>query len=172
MREFKDVNGNVWRLSLTIGAIERIKAALGFDLLSPQTAQGDDEIDWFNRTLRDPCFELRCVVVACEPQLKEFGYTREDALNCFGGAEAAAAKEAFAKEYQDFFQAIGKNGQNAYLKICKELQTRMQDELEATVSAIDINKLVKDATVKEESAALFGNQSGGLQAKSESTLVL
>lgn len=169
MQEFKDVNGNIWNLRLTIGAMERVKAALGFDLLSPETKQGDAELDLFNMTVRDPYFELKCAVVACDSQLEKFGYTRETALEYFGGEEAAVAKQAFLKEYEDFFQAIGKRGQAKYLRTCLELCERWQDELEATVSAINIDELVKNAVVNAETAEFFGKQFGDMRERLEST---
>lgn len=144
MKEFKDLNGNVWRLNMTIGAIEKVRDILGFDLLRPDKPQGEDEMNYYGRLDEDSLFDFKVIKILCEDSIKEFGYDETTLANLFGPKQLADAKKAFQAEYEDFFL---ESGRPEMAELLRAVDSLMKSEVVSYVdrlNALDLKSLADE----------------------------
>ena len=170
MKEFKDLNGNAWRLNMTIGAVEKVRDVLGFDLLRPDKYQGESETNYYGRLDEDSLFDFKVIKILCEESIKAYGYDDATVANLFGPAQLKAAREAFQAEYEDFFRASGQPEMIDLLQAMKNLRQAALVDYVDSLNSIDWKRLVEEASkaTTEESSAAFGEEFGNGAARSAS----
>jgi len=109
MRAFKDSAGREWEISITIGAVKRVRDLLKLngetvDLLSPFT--GTPPL--VTRLFLDLCLLVDVIYALCRPRAQELRISDEEFGASIAGEEAKAAYEAFFEELIDFFQKAGR----------------------------------------------------------------
>lgn len=158
MKEFKDLNGNAWRLNMTIGAIEKVRDVLGFDLLRPDKYQGESETNYYGRLDEDSLFDFKVIKILCEDSIKTYGYDDATVANLFGPEQLKAAREAFQAEYEDFFRASGQPEMIDLLQAMKNLRQAALVDYVDSLNSIDWKRLVEEASkaTNEGNSAAFG----------------
>ena len=109
MRAFKDSAGREWEISITIGAVKRVRDLLKLngetvDLLSPNS--GNPPL--ITRLFLDLCLLVDVLYALCRPRAQELRISDEEFGASIAGEEAKAAYEAFFEELIDFFQKAGR----------------------------------------------------------------
>lgn len=166
MARFSDSGGNSWELSLTIGAVARVRSATNkrIDLLKP-----DSEVEGrklFDLLLDDPVEAWAVIWHVIEPQAIERGITAEK----FGELMAAdcmlEAQEVFLMEWTDFFQKSQRADEAAALGVMIRAKRKLRTTLTARVAQMDMTATDKALEAKIETA--IGEACTALQGSLES----
>lgn len=96
MKIFKDKDGREWVVSITVGSVKQVKAALGVDLL-------DCGADALARLFGDVVRVVEVLYVLCAEQCRSRGVSEDAFAGSFCGESLEAAADAFALELADFF---------------------------------------------------------------------
>ncbi|MEM1213445.1 MAG: hypothetical protein AAGI68_14250 [Planctomycetota bacterium] len=128
MKQFEDTTGRVWRMSVTVNTIKRVRDLVGIDL-----AEADEAV--FTRVLGDPLELVNLLFVLCQPQAAEDGVTDEQFGESMSGETIDAAVDAFLEELVGFFPQPRRGLMAKALKRSQELiekgtgliDARMQD---------------------------------------------
>lgn len=95
--EFTDAENRTWKLRITFGLAERIKAETGVEL-------GDEKnTAWLSLLFGDRGTLVSVLWMIVEKQAKELGVTPEEFAEGFDGATLCAAGDALACSVADFF---------------------------------------------------------------------
>lgn len=151
MKQFTDSQGRAWALAITLGAAQKVRAALDVDLLNP-AALSDDGAPVMQRLLYDDVFLCLVVAELIKDQLERASVSQDEFLNALDGEAIGRLDEAFWAEYRFFFLARGKEWAVKAIEI--DLETRKTNERKALESL---------------SESLNGTTSATLQAAPEST---
>lgn len=166
MARFNDSGGNSWELSLTIGAVARVRSATNkrIDLLRP-----DSDVDGrklFDVLFDDPVEAWGVLWAIIEPQAIERGVTAEQ----FGELMAAdcmlVAQEALLEVWQDFFRQSQRADEAAALGLMIRAKKRIRTQLVEKIKQLDVTTAERAIETKIETA--IGEAFGALQGSLES----
>ncbi len=117
MKAFKDTAGREWKIDLTIGAMNRVRDALGLDLLAPHEKPGDKadqrakDLKFKGRQAllvsilsRDASLLFDVIYQIVKPQLEKANITVDEFVESMGGDSAYDAYKSFHEEWSDFFR--------------------------------------------------------------------
>lgn len=99
MRSFKDRHGRAWVVELTVGAVKRVKALAGFDVLTIVT--GGTEV--FGEFLGDAVRQCEALYAICKPEADTAGVTLDMFLDAIAGDSLLEARDVLVEEITDFF---------------------------------------------------------------------
>lgn len=146
MRTFRDNADRQWNLSLTVGAIKRVKEKLGVDLLRlDEPVKGDEQPQELLGARLECDMSLICDVlfVLVQPQASLLNPPLTDVA--FGetlGAEGfAAGKAAMTQELIDFFQKAGRPELAKMLAAHAELAQLTWNTISTRIEEIDLAAL-------------------------------
>lgn len=97
MRQFKDLKGRAWDITITVGDVARVKGAIGVDL---NKAAGGKLIADLADDMAQFCGVLWALL---EPQARAANVTPEEFGASMAGASIDAATDAFLEELVDYF---------------------------------------------------------------------
>jgi hypothetical protein len=116
VKSFNDTLGREWKIDITIGALARVKSAMGLDLLAPHEVPGDDADERARSKLfkgrkallvsvlnSDPSLLFDVIANILAPQMEAKKVPVEDFVESMGGDAAYSAYRAFVDEWSDFF---------------------------------------------------------------------
>lgn len=116
MKSFKDTTGREWKVEVSIGAMNRVRDALGLDLLAPHEKPCDKADERAKAKLfkgrrallvsalnGDPSLLFDVIVNIIKPQLESKQVSVMDFVESMGGDSAYQAYRAFNEEWADFF---------------------------------------------------------------------
>lgn len=136
MREFTDNNGRTWQISVTVGAVGRVRDATG--ILIPSLF--DDNCRPLAELSADVIQLVNVIFCLCRKQAESSGVSADDFADALGGDALGAAGEAVVRATADFFtspeqreaahKALDKMGEIARQWATKA--TEMVSELNAT----------------------------------------
>lgn len=168
MREFKDRDGNVWRIDLNIGNVFRVRSGSGgkFDLLDSTHDVGGQPLSVVLATDLHEFWEVLWFLV--ELQAREKSITAERFGQAMAGDCLIASQQAFLDEWRDFFHslrrpdaALSVESQAKMIATAVELVTERikqidQPSLERKITAT-VERAVNAAygTVRESLAAIL-----------------
>jgi hypothetical protein len=104
MRSFSDNAGRTWTLSLTLGAVERVKALLDVNLLELES--GDPPL--LTRIGTDVILLCDVIFALIKPQADSQGVSDEEWAEAMGGDAILSAQAAFYEEMASFFLSLGR----------------------------------------------------------------
>lgn len=125
MKIFKDAKGREWEIELTLGAIIRVREAIGIDLLyiddGVERVEGPDGPRYqmtkiplkseaeilATKLVTDRAILMDILYTLLEPQIGKHNLTKDNAWDGFDGATMKAMHQAFYGELTDFFQQDG-----------------------------------------------------------------
>ena len=124
MPSFKDTEGRVWTLRITVAAIRRIKDIAGIDL-------GDFSVFGeggpFSDLGSDSCRLVEIVYAAVKPEADILGVTMEKFMESFVGETVVKASEAFLESLADFFPG----SQGLLIRRALELSGKAKEDADA-----------------------------------------
>ena len=124
MPSFKDTEGRVWTLRITVAAIRRIKDIAGIDL-------GDFSVFGeggpFSDLGSDSCRLVEIVYAAVKPEADILGVTMEKVMESFVGESVVKASEALLESLADFFPG----SQGLLIRRALELSGKAKEDADA-----------------------------------------
>lgn len=124
MPSFKDTEGRVWTLRITVAAIRRIKEIAGIDL-------GDFSVFGeggpFSDLGSDSCRLVEIVYAAVKPEADVLGVTMEKFMESFVGETVVKASEALLESLADFFPG----SQGLLIRRALELSGKAKEDADA-----------------------------------------
>ena len=124
MPSFKDTEGRVWNLRITVAAIRRIKDIAGIDL-------GDFSVFGeggpFSDLGSDSCRLVEIVYAAVKPEADVLGVTMEKFMESFVGETVVKASEALLESLADFFPG----SQGLLIRRALELSGKAKEDADA-----------------------------------------
>ena len=136
MPSFKDTEGRVWTLRITVAAIRRIKDIAGIDL-------GDFSVFGeggpFSDLGSDSCRLVEIVYAAVKPEADIIGVTMEKFMESFVGETVVKASEALLESLADFFPG----SQGLLIRRALELSGKAKEDADA-----QLRRFVEEALEK------------------------
>ena len=123
MKPFTDSQGRTWNVTVTVGAIKRVRDLLGVDLMD--VANGD----LLSRLADDPCLLVDVLFALCKPEADAAKVTDEDFGRAMVGDALDSGSGVLMKELLDFFPSA--LHARALVKMFREMK-----EHQATVSEL------------------------------------
>lgn len=124
MPSFKDTEGRVWTLRITVAAIRRIKDIAGIDL-------GDFSVFGeggpFSDLGSDSCRLVEIVYAAVKPEADILGVNMEKFMESFVGETVVKASEALLESLADFFPG----SQGLLIRRALELSGKAKEDADA-----------------------------------------
>lgn len=124
MPSFKDTEGRVWTLRITVAAIRRIKDIAGIDL-------GDFSVFGeggpFSDLGSDSCRLVEIIYAAVKPEADILGVTMEKFMESFVGETVVKASEALLESLADFFPG----SQGLLIRRALELSGKAKEDADA-----------------------------------------
>lgn len=163
MKQFNDsplpgIPAKTWTVSLTIGAVKRVKSLMPHvDLLQPQ--EGKPPL--IERLTDDPILVVDVLYCLLKPEADAASISDVQFGERLGGDSFRLAWEALQDELRDFFQKLGKpeivkvlEAQKKVVLATSEAMSRKVVDLEAAAlrmidekeKELDVNQLILDAT--------------------------
>lgn len=128
MTDFKDSQGRIWTIKLTLGAAMRVRDRLGIDVLNPVKLATDGDEPMLTRLAYDMLLVGQIVATLLEEQAKERGIDPVVLMDDFDGETCAAAHNAFLEEYERFF--MGQKNERA-ISIVRLMRKVAEEALKA-----------------------------------------
>ena len=106
MHGFRDCHGRQWSIRVDVGAVKRVRSALGVDLMQVaerKTADGGREPGVLERLASDPVLLVDVIYVLCRDQAQSAGVTDEQFGAAMAGDALEGAVTAMLGAIVDFF---------------------------------------------------------------------
>lgn len=105
MQSFKDSKGNIWTVEINVGAIKRVRAICGINILDVITVTDDGKpnTELLDRLSEDPVLLVDTLYAVCMPEVEKRGMTDEEFGMSFDGDSLVAASHALLDGIVDFF---------------------------------------------------------------------
>ncbi len=141
MKYFKDAKGNQWELSITVGAIKRVKAMLDVNLLDLE--KGEPTLA--ERLATDIILICDVIYALCFPQAQGRNITDEDFGELLSGDAVLDAHTAFTDEFVNFFLSTGRTDKANVIsktaEVVRQAVTLVSQKIETLDTAPVMNKL-------------------------------
>lgn len=148
MQSFKDKNGRMWLVELSLHTVLKVKKMTGIDLLNPNYEAHLASIEQDMGNLFDICW------IACEEQATKHNMTRDEFDALFSGDVASDAMEATLEAIGNFIP--NKSLRKVYLKALQMSSQRMEkvsQKLTVKLDSMtdeDFGKLLGDTSEPQE----------------------
>jgi hypothetical protein len=159
VRTFRDREGREWQIDLTLGALMRIKASTGLDMLDLQ-APKEGRVDVFDRLSTDPVTLADTLCAICRPQLDARSLTDSQFADAMGGEAIDSALIALVQEWSDFFHRRGAEAKAKLLAMAVKVMQGLNDRMNAATATLDEGKAVE---------SILGSMSTNSRGSSAST---
>jgi hypothetical protein len=106
MHGFKDSAGRYWSVRVDVGAVKRVRSALGVDLMQVaerKNAEGGREPGVLERLASDPVLLVDAIYVLCRDQAEAHGVSDEEFGAAMAGDALDHAVQAMLGAIVDFF---------------------------------------------------------------------
>lgn len=147
MGTFKDTAGREWTITLTIGALKRIRSVAGLDLMPLFGGQDKQESEAVRTLLLDPMRMADVVYAALKPQLDEAGIDDEAFGELLAGPVLAAAAEAFLDAATVFIGATQGQAAAGFLRVATEKRDEARkaawSQAAMKLAEVDVGERVK-----------------------------
>jgi hypothetical protein len=165
VKEFKDRDGNRWKIDLTFGTVLRVKSESEgrFNLLEPEHDKLRERIAAHDF---EALYELLWLIVRPQAEAKDIDAAK------FGELMAADclfdARQVLWGEWTDFFRQLQRPDQATVLEKLEKYNAKAMELVKAKLSEKALTDL--DARVETEMATALNKSFGKLQESLESTL--
>jgi len=137
MRTFADNAGRTWTLSLSFGAVKRVRGLLDVNLL--ELDKGEPPL--LTRLGTDPILLVDVIFAVIKPQADGLGVTDEQWAESMGGEAMLAAQKAFYEEVADFTRSQGRPDMAKAALAQHALLERVIAMSEERIGQIDVEEL-------------------------------
>ena len=156
MQTFRDTQGRSWHVVINIGAVLRVRDAVGVDLLKPEGVDTPGEPPLAQRLLSDDLLLMKVVGAILAPDLEAAGVNKTAFYDAIGGATLLDIRNAFIQELSDFFTGANQTDRVTLLLVQAEVLKAYHKE-------------AKEIYEREGKARLDGGIYGTPPAESDST---
>jgi len=163
MKPFTDKEGREWPVVVNVGAVKRVRDALGVDLLD--VAKGDLLVHLAD----DPVLLVNVLYVLCRPEADARGVSDEDFGRAMVGGVLDEAASALMKELLDFFPSAQRARALGKLATLLEAQEQAVKEATAALPPLPADLSGVALAETEAPAEAGGDSSGNSPASAEST---
>ncbi len=139
MRTFTDNAGRTWTLSLSFGAVKRVRGLLDVNLL--ELDKGEPPL--LTRLGTDPILLVDVIFAVIKPQADGLGVTDEQWAESMGGEAMLAAQKAFYGEVADFTRSQGRPDMAKAALAQHALIARVIAMSEERIGQIDVEELAR-----------------------------
>ncbi len=139
MRTFTDNAGRTWTLSLSFGAVKRVRGLLDVNLL--ELDKGEPPL--LTRLGTDPILLVDVIFAVIKPQADGLGVTDEQWAESMGGEAMLAAQKAFYEEVADFTRSQGRPDMAKAALAQHALIERVIAMSEERIGQIDVEELAQ-----------------------------
>ena len=139
MRTFTDNAGRTWTLSLSFGAVKRVRGLLDVNLL--ELDKGEPPL--LTRLGTDPILLVDVIFAVIKPQADGLGVTDEQWAESMGGEAMLAAQKAFYGEVADFTRSQGRPDMAKAALAQHALIERVIAMSEERIGQIDVEELAR-----------------------------
>lgn len=111
MHGFRDCHGRNWSIRVDVGAVKRVRSALGVDLMQVaerKTRDGGREPGVLERLASDPVLLVDVIYVLCRDQAQAAGVTDEEFGSAMAGDALEAAVNAMLGAIVDFSRTLAR----------------------------------------------------------------
>lgn len=145
MHSFKDNEDRPWNVSINVGAIKRVKAKVGVDLMMIDA--GDPPLS--ARLAGDAVLICDVLYVLVEPQAAGFNPPVNDEAfgEGLGGEGFLAGKDALKEELIDFFQKAGRPELAKILTTTAEVVRLATEKIVTRIDGVDLDALATKLAV-------------------------
>jgi len=137
MHGFKDSAGRYWAVRVDVGAVKRVRAALGVDLMQVaerKNAEGGREPGVLERLASDPVLLVDVIYVLCRDQAEAQGVSDENFGATMAGDALDGAVKAMLGALVDFFPNPRERAAlKRLLQAADQEADRARDRMEALV---------------------------------------
>jgi hypothetical protein len=155
MKKFTDSAGREWAVSITIGAVKRLKGLLDVDLMNLQ--EGDPPL--LARLGTDAILLCDTIFVLVKPQADKLGVSDVEFGESLGGDVILAAQTAFWEELQSFFQKLGRTDLARAVAAQARLIEKAVSLATARIESLNPEGMAEKAFEEEPSAPTSGEVS-------------
>ena len=151
---FTDFKGRRWIVSITIGALKRLKEQKGVDLLDTENQENQTDPTML-RLFTDPLSVMDLIFCLVENQAKETNVSQDDFLDAMDGNALNEAQAALLSGLNHFFLSCGKPHlakgmkkiQEAYGIIATQVEAKMDEELTPEMISNAIKEKLNGLTI-------------------------
>jgi hypothetical protein len=155
MIKFKDAEGRVWTLAISVATVKRCRALAGVDI----PGLFDDDCKGLQSLTNDPCAFCDVLLVLLADQFQSPA-VEDGFLNAMYGEALEGAMDAFLAELCDFFpEARKRQALRKVLAKSRALRDTLMDQADLTLDRVDI----------AETARSLMSSSGAPRASSDAT---
>lgn len=132
MKEFTDVEGQKWEISVNVAAVKRVRDLCKIDLLEASSA------DFWDKIANDIVQLVDIIYVVCKPQADKLQITDEEFGRRMAGDTIRFAYDAFLEELINFFPNPRVRGSlKTLLEVGQKIQDRAQNQLDEKLANPD-----------------------------------
>jgi hypothetical protein len=155
MAAFTDAEGRNWSIVVTLATIDRIKSALGVDLLADPGAIGE-----LGQDIRLCCNAL---YLCCEAQAKEAGITDEDFGRGMLGDAIENGTTAFLEALVDFFPSRRRANLRLILEKSGAVADKVMAKIESQMMDLDEDEVAETVLAQMKSGPTSGEPPESLE---------
>ena len=161
MKQFKDMNGRTWEVSMNVAALKRVRDLLDIDLMQlPIVDENDPEASLLHRLGTDPVVLVDVLFVMVKPQADATGVTDDQFAEALGGDALADGSEALIAECISFYRPA-----------VRETLMKLREKTQAMDAALiqQLKTAMEDPALDEAIREAAGLPSGDAPESSAST---
>lgn len=150
MQSFKDSKGNIWTVEINVGAIKRVRALCGIDLLNVITVgeDGKPNTELLDRLSDDPVLLVDTLYAVCKPDADAKGLTDEDFGRSFDGDSLISAAHALLDGIVDFFPEAKRRMFRKVLDASRRFEDATNQYLMKVMNSGDLDKALESQLQK------------------------
>ena len=135
MATFTDKQGEQWQIDLNFGTVRNLKKITNIDLVEDKVGDKSASV----LLVGDPYTQADLLWGLCKSQAEENGITEEQFYQRLPYQEAEAA---FWKEWENFFQSLGRTERAEALAAIRKAQAKAVEMVTEKVRAVDVETVV------------------------------
>jgi hypothetical protein len=155
MANFKDNQGQIWPVLITVKTIRDVQNMLGINLLSVTEGPLLEQLS------QDPGLLCNVLYVVCKPTADERKITDEVFGTLLGGDSVESATKAFLEALVDFFPSQKRLVMRRALEKMDQLQTKIFSQALMDLESPDLEKKLEEVMQKRPGSSALNSQ--GLQ---------
>lgn len=168
MQQFHDTTTQMWKISITVATVKRVRDLIGVDLL--EIVDGS----LLERLMRDPVLLVDVVYAVIKPQADELDITDEEFGERMFGDPIEFATKALLDELVAFCPSPrDRKNLGRVLEATNQVMDRTRDLIEQKIDTMtsngELERIAQLAVADEETPPPAGDSSGSVPALSEST---
>lgn len=143
MRSFKDSKGRIWELEVNVGAVKRVRAICGInilDLITIDEKSKQPNADLLAKLSSDPVLLVDTLYAVCKPAADSRSISDEDFGASLSGDVIEIATSELLDAIVDFFPAAKRKLFQKVLETSRRFAKEQENIILGTIDKIDLDK--------------------------------